>query len=199
MGSFWLVGHSQGGQTANRLLVTDFFAERLDGWVSLSGGRLGSKREEVRAPIPRRAPGAARPSTSSGSAPPPLRLTADASILPDYPFSHIYSSGEHELTEAGLPPDSKWAQRLGCGPQTRVDDVVDTRAGYVYDSREQPNRNPIWGLDPRPGKAAVYVYPGCNDGRVVADLIRLDKGHTEGFEPRVTEAILDLVMQATKE
>ncbi len=31
------------------------------------------------------------------------------------------------------------------------------------------------------------LLPGCNDGRVVADVIRLGKGHTEGLEPNVTE------------
>jgi hypothetical protein len=39
--SFWLVGHSQGGMTANRLLLTPFVAARVDGWLSLSGGRIG--------------------------------------------------------------------------------------------------------------------------------------------------------------
>src|SRR3712207_1927978 len=34
--SFWLVGHSQGGMTANRLLQRPFFCERVDGWLSLS-------------------------------------------------------------------------------------------------------------------------------------------------------------------
>src|SRR2546421_5367870 len=39
--AFWLVGHSQGGMTSNRLLSTDYFADRVDGWLSLSGGRIG--------------------------------------------------------------------------------------------------------------------------------------------------------------
>src|SRR5689334_7677176 len=39
--AFWLVGHSQGGMTSNRLVRTDFFKQRVDGWLSLSGGRLG--------------------------------------------------------------------------------------------------------------------------------------------------------------
>src|SRR5712691_4788568 len=39
--AFWLAGHSQGGLTSNRLVRTDFFKERVDGWLSLSGGRLG--------------------------------------------------------------------------------------------------------------------------------------------------------------
>ncbi len=39
--AFWLVGHSQGGMTSNRLLGQDFFAQRVDGWLSLSGGRIG--------------------------------------------------------------------------------------------------------------------------------------------------------------
>jgi poly(3-hydroxybutyrate) depolymerase len=33
--AFWLAGHSQGGMTSNRLLRTPFFADRVDGWLSL--------------------------------------------------------------------------------------------------------------------------------------------------------------------
>ena len=47
-----------------------------------------------------------------------------------------------------------------------------------------------------PGKARMYVYPGCKDGRVVADVVRVDKGHTEGLEPNVTEAIVKLMLSA---
>src|SRR6266545_3979942 len=39
--AFWLVGHSQGGMTSNRIVRTEFFGSRADGWLSLSGGRLG--------------------------------------------------------------------------------------------------------------------------------------------------------------
>ena len=39
--AFWLAGHSQGGMTSNRLIRTDFFKNIVDGWLSLSGGRLG--------------------------------------------------------------------------------------------------------------------------------------------------------------
>src|SRR5450432_3263872 len=39
--AFWLAGHSQGGMTSNRIVRTDFFKEKVDGWLSLSGGRLG--------------------------------------------------------------------------------------------------------------------------------------------------------------
>src|ERR1700735_2721696 len=39
--SFWLVGHSQGGMTSRRLLNSPFFADLVDGWLSLSGGRIG--------------------------------------------------------------------------------------------------------------------------------------------------------------
>jgi hypothetical protein len=40
------------------------------------------------------------------------------------------------------------------------------------------------------------VYPGCAGGRLVADVLRLDKGHTEGLEPRVTDALLALMAGA---
>ena len=39
--AFWLVGHSQGGMTSNRLVRTPYFSQKVDGWLSLSGGRLG--------------------------------------------------------------------------------------------------------------------------------------------------------------
>lgn len=205
--AFWLAGHSQGGQTSNRLLLTPFFSDRVDGWVSLSGGRLGSKRSEVRAAIPRGSGGgppgaAASPTTTAASntsaSTPPREpgLVADASILPTQHFSHIYSSGQHELTSAGLPDNSKWAQALKCGARRKPTEIVDTKAGYVYDTREQPTPNPIWGFKARPGKAEVFVYPGCENGLVVADIIRIDKGHTEGLEPKVTEHIIKMMLSA---
>ncbi len=189
--AFWLAGHSLGGQTSNRILITDFFRTRLTGWVSLSGGRLGSKREEVRAPIPN-SPILPPPTALGG----PIRLAADAAILPDYAFSHIYESGEYELTTAGLPGTSRWAEKLKCQAQAAPRAVADTRAGYVQDSRVQSNPNKIWGLKARPGTANIYAYPRCEGGRVVADIVRLDKGHTEGLEPRVTEEIVKMMLAA---
>jgi hypothetical protein len=46
------------------------------------------------------------------------------------------------------------------------------------------------------GKAIVFEYPKCKDNRVVADVVRLDKGHTEGLEPNVTEALVKLIVAA---
>jgi hypothetical protein len=48
----------------------------------------------------------------------------------------------------------------------------------------------------RPGSAHIWVYPKCQGGRIVADVERLDKGHTEGLEPHVTEAIVKLIVAA---
>ena len=42
----------------------------------------------------------------------------------------------------------------------------------------------------------MFAYPGCKDGRVVADVVRLDKGHTEGLEPKVTEELVKLMLSA---
>jgi hypothetical protein len=208
--AFWLVGHSQGGQTSNRLLYTNFYGTMVDGWVSLSGGRLGSKRSDVRAaipgpgpaallgpnapPRPAGPPGAARGGAQAGNP----GLVADASVLPKYSFSHIYVTGEHELTPAGMPDNSRWADKLKCGARTRRDDVVDTKAGYVYDTTRQNPSNPIWGSLPRPGKAQIYAYPKCEGGRTVADIIRMDKGHTEGYEPRITEEIIKMMLATKK-
>ena len=42
----------------------------------------------------------------------------------------------------------------------------------------------------------MWVYPGARDGRVIADVVRLGKGHTEGLEPKVTEALIALLVSA---
>jgi hypothetical protein len=82
----------------------------------------------------------------------------------------------------------------------RHDDVVDSRPGYVSDSREgeaRPSREG-WGGAPAPGTAEVYEFPDCDNGRVVADVIRLDKGHTEGLEPNVTQRLIELMLSASR-
>ena len=189
--AFWLAGHSQGGATSRRLLCTDFFERRVDGFLSLSGGRLGGG-----AP---RAPNAGRPRQADEPPPvdppttPPPTPGAPAAD-PDCDFSHIFAIGEHEIES--LPSTSTLAQKYGCGPRVKQPALVDTEAGYVHDGGHQNPGSPAWGLLPRPGTAEVYLYPGCGDDRVVADVVRMDKGHTEGLEPAVTEALVRLMLSA---
>lgn len=204
--AFWLVGHSQGGMTSNRIVRTDFFRDKVDGWLSLSGGRLGGSpgRGNFGALLrggPRPAGRAAAP--DAGRANPPAAARGVLSGLPPVPtelpatdFSFIFETGQREMDDKGLPESSKWAERNGCGPRRKVDEIVDVKAGYVYDRTRQDPPNPPWGLLPRPGKAEVYAYPKCKDGRVVADVVRLEKGHTEGLEPKVTEALVKLMLSA---
>lgn len=116
--------------------------------------------------------------------------------LPEAEFSFIYETGEREMGEGGLPATSEWAEHLGCGARKQHDDVVDTKAGYVYDGSRQNPPNPAWGLLPRPGKANVWEYEGCKNGRVVADVVRREKGHTEGLEPNVTKQLVELMLSA---
>ena len=59
-----------------------------------------------------------------------------------------------------------------------------------------PGRGASWGRAARPGTAEVFVYPNCQGGRVVADVLRMDKGHTEGLEPNVTETLVALMASA---
>jgi hypothetical protein len=187
--AFWLVGHSQGGMTSNRLLSDDFFATRVDGWLSPSGGRLGAAE---------RAEGFGPPRTEAEQAAmaemmarrrmfdPPPQPTAD--------FSFIYATGEHEIVV--LPETSPWADKYGAGPRVRQPDVVDEEPGKIYDTRRVDNSTPSWGLLPRPGTAEVYVFEGARDGRIIADVVRLDKGHTEGLEPQITEKLVELIVSA---
>ena len=70
------------------------------------------------------------------------------------------------------------------------------KAGYVYDGTRQSPGSKAWGLLPRPGKAEILSYQNCRDKRVVADVVRIDKGHTEGLEPKITEELVKLMLSA---
>jgi pimeloyl-ACP methyl ester carboxylesterase len=188
--SFWLVGHSQGGMTSNRLLLEDpFFQARVDGWLSLSGGRIG--------PIDLPPSFFVRP---AGSPPlPPMPQGEDAprpgkAVAPDCDLSFIFSTGEHEMV--ALPENSPWADKYGAGSRQRQQDIVDTEAGQVHDTGREGSSTPAWGFRARPGSAEIWTYPGAKDGRVIGDVVRLDKGHTEGLEPNVTEELIKLIASA---
>ena len=204
--AFWLVGHSQGGLTSNRIVRTDFFKDKVDGWLSLSGGRLGGSPGRATSFGPPRAatPTATPAAPASGATSPPAGVTpaglnaAMAALreLPANNFSFIFETGQREMDDKGLPETSEWAKRLNCGPRRKAGEIADTKAGYVYDSTRQNPPNPAWGLLPRPGKAEAYEFPDCADGRVVADVVRLEKGHTEGLEPNVVEQLIKLMLSA---
>ena len=188
--AFWLVGHSQGGMTSHRLLAGhDYFADRVDGWLSLSGGRLGPAE---------RAPNFGPPRTEEERKAFEEALARRGVLqrppTPAADFSFIFTTGEHEI--ASLPETSLWAERYGAGPRVRQPDVVDDQAGKIHDARYDANPTLSWGRQPAPGTAEVYVYPGGRDGRLVADVVRLDKGHTEGLEPHVTEELIRLLVSA---
>jgi hypothetical protein len=174
--TFWLAGHSQGGLTSRRIVCSDYFKDKVDGFLSLSGGRVGA------AP---RATGVTPPAGAALPAP-PAPLTCD--------FSFIFAIGEREASSATATDQSDWATKYGCGPRVRKPDVVDVKAGYVTASDQ--SRGPSWGTYARPGTAQVYVFEGCRDGRVVADVIRMEKGHTEGLEPVITAEVLKLMLSA---
>jgi hypothetical protein len=203
--AFWLVGHSQGGMTSNRIIRTDFFKNKVDGWLSLSGGRLGGQPGRAASFGPPRTTTSATPAAGAASAAgtstnlTPASMAAAAAALREPPasdFSFIYETGEREMDDKGIPETSAWAAKYNCGPRRRAEEIVDTRAGYVYDSSRQNPPNPSWGLLPAPGKADVYLYPDCKDGLIVADIMRIAKGHTEGLEPHITEELIKLMQSA---
>jgi pimeloyl-ACP methyl ester carboxylesterase len=187
--AFWLVGHSQGGMTANRLLIGDeFFKSRVDGWLSLSGGRIGPIELPPSFFVPVRA---SLPPASLQDAPAPRPGRA---APPDCDISFIFASGEHEMV--ALPTSSPWAEKYGAGPRMRLADVADDQPGQIYDTIRDGKSTPAWGLRPRPGTAQVYIYPNARGGRLIADVVRLDKGHTEGLEPRITEELIRMMVAA---
>jgi poly(3-hydroxybutyrate) depolymerase len=190
--TFWLAGHSQGGMTANRLVCSDFFKGKVDGWLSLSGGRIGLVKlaPDFFGPRP---PGVTTPwpPTVPGGAP---GAKPGAASTPDCDFSYIFTTGQREIES--LPDVSPWAEKYACGSRVRKADIVDSRPGYVTGAN-QPQRA-SQGTNARPGTAQVFVYPDCQGGRLVADVLRMDKGHNEGLEPKVTEALVQMMMKAPR-
>jgi hypothetical protein len=115
-------------------------------------------------------------------------------VTPTCDFSYIFATGEHEIV--ALPDTSPWAAKYQCSARRRTAQVVDVKAGYVYSSSNPNSTSQSWGLKPRPGTAEILVYPNCKAGRLVADVVRADKGHTEGLEPRITEELVKLMISA---
>jgi hypothetical protein len=190
--SFWLAGHSQGGMTSRRLLADPWWSSRVDGWLSLSGGRIGQAPFVTAFGPPR--------TEAEQAAMAELRARRGgafgggaAGSLPEAEFSHVFAVGEHEIQS--LPESSPWAEHFGAGARVALPDVVDDVAGQVHDGRFEGRYKTSWGREARPGVAKVWVYPGARDGRVIADAVRLDKGHTEGLEPNITRQLLELMLQ----
>lgn len=129
--AFWLAGHSQGGMTSNRIVRTDFFKDKVDGWLSLSGGRLGGNpgRSATFSPTgatgarPTGAPGGARPGATAGGS---AMASAMAALreLPAADFSFIYTTGQREIDDKGVPEISEWARKYSCGPQRKGEEII---------------------------------------------------------------------------
>src|SRR5471032_893216 len=191
--AFWLVGHSQGGMTSNRIVRTEFFKDRVDGWLSLSGGLLGANPGRASSFGARGATGAAPVPVTA-----PAFAAASAALRepPSSEFSFVYETGQREMDDKGLPETSAWAEMAKCGPRRKLEDIVCRLLLEKKKNKRQNPTNPSWGLLPAPGKAQVYVYPNCHDGTVVADVVRIEKGHTEGLEPKITEELVKLMLSA---
>ena len=190
---FILAGHSQGGFTTSRLVCTDYFKDKVDVRISLSGGRVGDVTPAGKGfaggvPIWK--------TGQPGGATPPVRPRIPAASGPpggacDYSF--IFSNGENESIPAATSPI---ADKFGCAARIEQTDVLDPKPGYVWDATRQDPGSDGWGHYPKSGRALVYVFPNCRDGRVVADVVKIAKGHTEGYEPNITDKIIGLAVSA---
>jgi pimeloyl-ACP methyl ester carboxylesterase len=191
---FILAGHSQGGLTSSRLVCTDYFKDKVDVRISLSGGRVGDSTPANRGfvggtPIYKTGdPAAANATQQRPRLPAPVGPPGGAC---DYSF--IFSNGEYESTPADTSP---LAQKFACGPRKQLADVIDPKPGYVWDATRQDPGSDGWGHYPKSGRALVYQFPSCKDGRVVADVVKIAKGHTEGYEPNITDKIIELAVSA---
>ena len=192
--AFWLAGHSQGGLTSTRIVCSDFFKTKVDGFLSLSGGRIGG--QAGRAAELRRAAGVGRGTDGDGERR-RRRFLPAALVIPPPPtcdFSHIFETGEHEIS--ALPTASERAKMYGCAATTQAP------RGGRHQGRLRLRRHAAEsGLEGLGAAAAARhgrdpYLRGCRDKRVVADVVRLDKGHTEGLEPRVTEELVKMMLAA---
>lgn len=194
---FILAGHSQGGMTSSRLVCTDYFRDKVDVRISLSGGRVGPSTPAGKGfadggpPVYQQEPGAEPAAPPAFN--PPRTGAADGPPGGDCDYSFIFTNGANE-TIPGV--DSPLAAKFGCAARREEENVIDPQAGLVWDSTRQDPGTDGWGRYPRSGRAQVYTYPNCRDGRVVADVVRLQKGHTEGLEPNVTDKIVELAVSA---
>ncbi|MEI7933386.1 MAG: alpha/beta hydrolase, partial [Alphaproteobacteria bacterium] len=122
--SFWLAGHSQGGITSRRIVCSPYFRGKVDGFISLSGGRVGNPDGYVRTGAAQGAPGGA-PARGGAAPAAPAAAPARAAAAPPPPldcdFSFIYSQGE---LEGSVPDVSTWAQKYGCGARRPEPDIV---------------------------------------------------------------------------
>ena len=110
--AFWLVGHSQGGLTSNRIVRTDFFKNKVDGWLSLSGGRLGGNPGRSATFAPAGALGSAATAATPAAAPSGMaQALAALREPPDADFSFIYETGQREVDDKGVPEISEWARK----------------------------------------------------------------------------------------
>lgn len=192
---FILAGHSQGGMTSNRIICTDYFKDKVDVRISLSGGRIGPTTPAGRGfgagGLPVWRSGEPNPPAARPFRPPPQGAGGPPGGACDYSF--IFENGEYETIPAATSP---LADKYGCAARREEAEVLDPKPGYVWDATRQDPGTDGWGHYPRSGRAKVYVFPNCRDGRVVADVVRLMKGHTEGLEPNVTDKLIALALSA---
>lgn len=187
--AIWLAGHSQGGMTSFRLLHDPWWRERVDGWLSLSGGRFGTAELSPDFFTPHR-----RPGQETGRSPEMQNALRPGETVPEgWDLSFIFAIGEHEIT--GLPETSPIAEAYGGSARERQADVEDVLPGKVFDTLRDGRSTAAWGLRPGPGHAEIYLHSTTN-GRLVADVVRIGKGHTEGLEPNVTEALVRMMVEA---
>ena len=195
---FILAGHSQGGATTTRIVCTDYFRDKVDVRISLSGGRVGPVTSAGKGfgaggqPVYLQKPGEAAPPAPARPAAPPAAAAAGPPGG-DCDYSFIFENGGNENIPGETSP---LADKFGCQARKQEDDIVDPKPGYVWDATRQDPGTDGWGHYPRSGRAQVFVFPGCKGGRVVADVVRLQKGHTEGLEPNVTEKLVSLALSA---
>jgi hypothetical protein len=134
-------------------------------------------------------------SGGTAAAPPAPRLPPTSAGPPggacDYSF--IFSNGEYE----SIPGDtSPIADKFGCGKRIELPEVIDPKPGLVWDPTRQDPGSDGWGRYPKSGRALIYEFPNCKDGRIVVDVVKMQKGHTEGYEPNITDKIVELAVSA---
>ena len=170
-------GHSQGGMTSNRLVCTDFFGQ---------GRRMAQPVGRPHRPSRDRA-GLLRPAAAAGAR--AADPSASAGCRGPAGVRHLVHLRVRRARDRGAAGDvAVGARSIDARRRERRADVVDEREGYVTGACARPRRQ--LGLRPAAWHRGGVRVSDARGGRMVADVVRIDKGHTEGLEPEVTEALV---------
>ena len=171
--AFWLVGHSQGGMTSNRLVRTDFFKDarrRLAEPLGRPARRQSRPRAELRS-------GSTRDRTAGPPRRPrPRQLDRPGSASLAAAGAHCASLRPRTSRSSTRPASARWTRRAsrrprtgptkyGCGARVRRGNRRHQGGLRLRQLAAEPAATRLGPAARGRAGAKVFVYPDCKDGR----------------------------------